>query len=74
MLFPWVALLASLPLSPVLGLKSPGQIPIRNGIIGGVGNKTVKAETLKSFATTPGMLRKTENSGICGVLRSPASN
>jgi hypothetical protein len=67
MLFPW-ALLASVP-STVLGLKSPGQVPIRSGIVGGVGNKTVKAELLQSFATTPGKLRATENSGICGAHR-----
>lgn len=71
MLFPWISLLASVPISTVLALKSAGQVPIRNGVIGGVGNKTttVKAETLQSFATTPGKLRVTENSGICGELR-----
>ncbi|KAJ7339770.1 serine carboxypeptidase [Mycena albidolilacea] len=68
MLFPW-ALLASVP-SAVLGLKSPGQVPIRNGVVGGVRNKTVKAELLQSFATTPGKLRATENSGICETTKN----
>ncbi|KAJ7677035.1 serine carboxypeptidase [Mycena polygramma] len=70
MLFPWTTLLASLPISAVVGLKSPGQVPVRNGVIGGVGNKTVKAENLKSFATTPGKLRLVENSGICETTKS----
>ncbi|KAJ6549989.1 serine carboxypeptidase [Mycena capillaripes] len=69
MLLPWATLLASLP-SAVLGLKSAGQIPIRNGVIGGVGSKTVKAETLKEFATTPGKLRIVENSGICETTKN----
>ncbi|KAJ7100440.1 serine carboxypeptidase [Mycena epipterygia] len=70
MLFPWVSLLASLPISTVLGLKSAGQVPIRNGVVGGVGNKTLKAETIKQFATTPGKLRVTENSGICETTKN----
>ncbi|KAF7366175.1 Carboxypeptidase [Mycena venus] len=69
MLFRWAALLASLP-TAVVSLKSAGQIPSRNGVIGGVGNRTVKAETLKSFATTPGKLRVTENSGICETTKN----
>ncbi|KAJ7477378.1 serine carboxypeptidase [Mycena latifolia] len=66
--FPWVSLLAALP--SVVGLKSAGQIPTRNGIVGGVGNKTLKAETVKQFATTPGKLRVTENSGICETTKN----
>ncbi|KAJ7452966.1 serine carboxypeptidase [Mycena galericulata] len=65
MRFTWVSLLASVSISTVVALKSAGQVPIRNGVIGGVGNKTVKAETIQQFATTPGKLRVTENSGIC---------
>ncbi|KAJ6609021.1 serine carboxypeptidase [Mycena sp. CBHHK59/15] len=67
MLLPWLTLLASLPISAVLGAQSAGQIPIRDGVIGGVGTtKAVKADaTLRPFATTPGKLRVTENSGIC---------
>ncbi|KAJ7779425.1 serine carboxypeptidase [Mycena maculata] len=65
MLVPWISLLASLPISTVLAAKSAGQVPTRNGVLGGVGNKTVKAESLAQFATTPGKLRVTENSGIC---------
>ncbi|KAJ7634047.1 serine carboxypeptidase [Mycena rosella] len=70
MLLPWVSLLASLPISTVLGLKSAGQVPIRNGVVGGVGNKTLKAETIKEFATTPGKLRVVENSGICETTKN----
>ncbi|KAJ6609023.1 serine carboxypeptidase [Mycena sp. CBHHK59/15] len=68
MLVPWVTLLVSLP--SAFGLKSAGQVPIRNGVIGGVSNKTVKAETIKQFATTPGKLRVTENSGICETTQN----
>ncbi|KAJ7635279.1 Alpha/Beta hydrolase protein [Roridomyces roridus] len=66
MLVPWLSVLAALP-SSVYALKSAGQVPVRNTVIGGVGsNKTVKAEaTLHEFATTPGKLRVTENSGVC---------
>ncbi|KAK7050507.1 carboxypeptidase [Favolaschia claudopus] len=52
----------------VFGTKSAGQIPIRDGVIGGVASTTaapVAAAVLKSFATTPGALRVVENSGIC---------
>ncbi|KAJ6556987.1 serine carboxypeptidase [Mycena vulgaris] len=54
--------------SSVLGVKSAGQIPIREGVIGGVAttkSATVKSESLQPFATTPGALRVVENSGIC---------
>ncbi|KAK7052186.1 carboxypeptidase [Favolaschia claudopus] len=52
----------------VFGTKSAGQIPIRDGVIGGVASTKaapVAAAVLKSFATTPGALRVVENSGIC---------
>lgn len=66
MLLPSLALLASI--SSVLALKSPGQIPVIDGVIGGVGHQTVKTKpALEPLATTPGKLRTVENSGICGV-------
>ncbi|KAJ7655893.1 serine carboxypeptidase [Mycena rosella] len=66
MLLSWLVSLATV--SSVLGVKSAGQIPIREGVIGGVGktkSTAAKAETLQPFATTPGALRVVENSGIC---------
>ncbi|KAJ7149436.1 serine carboxypeptidase [Mycena crocata] len=66
MLLPWLLPLVSIV--PVFGAKSVGQIPIRDGVIGGVATTktpTVKDESLTSFATTPGALRVVENSGVC---------
>ncbi|KAJ7733030.1 serine carboxypeptidase [Mycena metata] len=72
MLFPWVSGLALLPISALAVTPSAGQVPIRNGVVGGVGNKTVKVETdtVKQFATTPGKLRVTENSGVCETTKN----
>jgi hypothetical protein len=64
----WIVSLATV--SSVLAAKSAGQIPIREGVIGGVTttrSTTVKEETLQPLATTPGALRVVENSGICGL-------
>ncbi len=52
---------------------SPGQIPIVDGVIGGVPNTTTatisKVKIAASNATTAvGQLRVTENSGVCGKL------
>ncbi|KAJ6490857.1 serine carboxypeptidase [Mycena sanguinolenta] len=66
MLLTW--LVSFTAVGSVLGEKSAGQIPIRGGVIGGVPptqTTPVKAETLNTFATTPGALRVIENSGIC---------
>ncbi|KAF7358674.1 Carboxypeptidase [Mycena sanguinolenta] len=65
MLFSWFVLLATA--SSAWAAKSAGQIPIRNGVIGGVSNTTtkVKVDVVQPFATTPGALRVTQNSGIC---------
>ncbi|KAJ7452963.1 serine carboxypeptidase [Mycena galericulata] len=75
MLLPWLVLLTAV--SSAFGAKSAGQIPIRNGVIGGVGAPkpaTVKSQVLQPLATTPGALRVVENSGICettpGVLQA----
>ncbi|KAF8591653.1 serine carboxypeptidase [Ramaria rubella] len=48
-----------------------GQIPVVDGVLGGVRSKTgapksaAQSSPLTSFATTPGKLRVTENSGVC---------
>ncbi|KAJ7075065.1 serine carboxypeptidase [Mycena belliarum] len=66
MLLSWLVPLATI--SSALGGKSAGQIPIREGVIGGVRSTPApapEAETLQSFATTPGALRVVENSGVC---------
>ncbi|KAJ7776290.1 serine carboxypeptidase [Mycena metata] len=66
MLLPWIVTLTAIP--SALGAKSAGQVPIRNGVIGGVFTTkapTVKTETVPSFATKPGALRVVENSGVC---------
>ncbi|KAJ7189887.1 serine carboxypeptidase [Mycena pura] len=66
MLLSWIV--TSTAILSVLGAKSAGQVPIRNGVIGGVGTTkapTVKAETVQAFATKPGSLRIVENSGVC---------
>ncbi|KAI0352787.1 serine carboxypeptidase [Trametes cingulata] len=58
------ALLAAIPAASVLG----GQIPIVNGVIGGVETiPKVKAAVadVTPAATTPGKLRVVENSGVC---------
>lgn len=50
-----------------------GQIPIVDGVLGGVPSGTsasFKPKFLSSQATTPGKLRVTENSGVCGMLRN----
>lgn len=60
----YLTLLTALPIGRVLG----GQVPIVDGVLGGVSSTTssTKPELLKVAATTPGKLRVTENSGICG--------
>ncbi|KAJ7779424.1 serine carboxypeptidase [Mycena maculata] len=66
MLLSWLVSLTAV--SVAFGAKGAGQIPVRNGVIGGVGStelSTVKAASLQKFATTPGALRVVENSGIC---------
>ncbi|KAJ6535565.1 serine carboxypeptidase [Mycena capillaripes] len=75
MLLSWIVSLTAV--SSVVAVKSAGQIPVRDGVIGGVATSrapTVKPETLQPFATTPGALRVVENSGICettpGVLQA----
>lgn len=46
-----------------------GQFPVVNGVIGGipVNGFTVQSENFTTAATTPGALRVTENSGVCGM-------
>ncbi len=60
----WFSFLAFLPSL----VYAEGQIPVVNGVIGGVGplTETVKPTLLKAVATTPGKLRFKENSGVCG--------
>jgi hypothetical protein len=47
------------------------QIPIVDGVIGGVlsnlGEAAVQRPSVTPLATTPGKLRVTENSGVCGM-------
>ncbi|KAJ7251079.1 serine carboxypeptidase [Mycena rebaudengoi] len=66
MLLSWIVTFTAIP--SALGAKSAGQVPIRDGVIGGVvttKTPTVEAETVLSFATKPGALRVVENSGVC---------
>ena len=45
-----------------------GQIPVINGVLGGVPSSTPSVEDIVQIAATtrtPGKLRVTENSGIC---------
>ncbi|KAJ3560892.1 hypothetical protein NP233_g10540 [Leucocoprinus birnbaumii] len=44
-----------------------GQIPVIDGVIGGVSNSTepIQPSVLSSAATTPGKLRFVQNSGVC---------
>ncbi|KAJ7779816.1 serine carboxypeptidase [Mycena metata] len=71
MLFPLVSLLASLPISVLSFAPGPGQIPSRNGVLGGVDLKPIRvvAENSTQFPTTPGKLRVTENSGYCETTK-----
>ncbi|KAI0751671.1 alpha/beta-hydrolase [Daedaleopsis nitida] len=61
------SLLVILPVSTVLG----GQVPVVNGVIGGVPDalpetaSNFKVADIKPAATTPGKLRVVENSGVC---------
>ncbi|KAG6853470.1 hypothetical protein C0991_004144 [Blastosporella zonata] len=54
---------------PVIGVIGVGQIPVVDGVLGGVPtSSTLKPQTLKvdvTAATTPGKLRVVENSGVC---------
>ncbi len=47
---------------------TPGQVPVVDGILGGVANTSASAVKLPKVdvATAAGDLRVTENSGICG--------
>ncbi|OCH87134.1 serine carboxypeptidase [Obba rivulosa] len=60
-------LLAVLPVTPALA----GQIPVVNGVLGGVPSPVssapakVKAAAVASSTPTPGKLRVVENSGVC---------
>jgi hypothetical protein len=72
-----------IPALPLLALiqgaiAGQGQIPIIDGVIGGVPNATAFAapispdpRPLTISATTPGKLRVTENSGVCGEFVFP---
>lgn len=60
--------LAFFPIARAVG----GQIPVIDGVIGGVPNTTLvsphfaSASTTIPGTTTPGKLRVVENSGVCG--------
>ncbi|KAF9448783.1 serine carboxypeptidase [Macrolepiota fuliginosa MF-IS2] len=62
MRFLWFSLLSLIPVSVYAG-----QIPVVNGVIGGVDTsaETVKPVSFSTAATTPGKLRFKENSGVC---------
>jgi hypothetical protein len=60
-------------LSFIPALAFAGQIPVIDGVVGGVRSSKettnkFKSATLNSTAVTPGALRYTENSGICGMF------
>lgn len=72
MLFSLAVLIGLLPLPVVLG----GQIPVVDGVIGGVPSDDSFTDFVNlpkgiSNATTPGKLRVVENSGICGESLLP---
>lgn len=59
--------------SLVLPTWAAGQIPVVDGVLGGVdvnakySNITKLASAAKASAATPGKLRYVENSGVCGA-------
>ena len=60
-----LSFLAAFPVIGVIG----GQVPLVDGVLGGVPNSFSQPQVLEdtsTAATTPGALRVTENSGICG--------
>ncbi|KAF7308955.1 Carboxypeptidase [Mycena kentingensis (nom. inval.)] len=69
----WAPFLFTLPITGVL---AKGQIPVVDGVIGGVRNNTdaapkvKEAATLAPLATTPGKLRVTMNSGVCETTKN----
>jgi hypothetical protein len=62
----WLSLISSISLA--LGK----QIPVVDGVIGGVPTfkDDVKPESANTSAVTPGKLRFVENSGVCGMSPS----
>lgn len=71
--------LALLHLLALSGAVSVGQIPVVDGVIGGVPTEDTASfgslvqEPLFSNVTTPGKLRVVEKSGVCGAFTLPAS-
>jgi hypothetical protein len=64
-----LALLALLALP--LDSAFAGQVPVVDGVLGGVPKVAKLApvvEELTTMATTPGQLRVIENSGVCGMI------
>lgn len=61
--------LSCLSAFPVIGVFG-GQVPVVDGVLGGVPTpsalKPQVLEDTSTVATTPGLLRVTENSGVCG--------
>lgn len=57
----------------LISLAVAKQIPLVDGVIGGVpnANSNIKTETVSSAAVTPGKLRFVEDSGVCGMSSSP---
>ena len=64
-------------ISALPALISGNQIPVTNGVIGGVPSESSNTRNLKTPkralsndipATTPGKLRVVENSGVCGAI------
>ncbi|KAG5651454.1 hypothetical protein H0H81_008590 [Sphagnurus paluster] len=68
MLLPYLSLVIGLP-----AVAAIGQVPIIEGVVGGVSNLThaPESEVLSAaVVTTPGKLRVVENSGVCEHLAS----
>lgn len=67
-----LALTSLIFLLPWTGVLASGQVPIVDGVIGGVPgpeshfSQLLEASMLANITTTPGKLRVVENSGICG--------
>ena len=65
--FSCFSVLAFLPIAKVIA--SGGQIPVVDGVLGGVSSTArpkLKVASASTTPNTPGQLRVVENSGVCG--------
>jgi hypothetical protein len=68
----WTIILLATPWGTAISLASSGQIPVVNGVLGGVRDPAMGAAVPKVVAVDPGVVRSpgkvrvVENSGVCG--------